>query len=241
MKIAIVSLGWLGSSIYDFWETKGHQVYGTYFSKSKNKVNEGRYDFNHQKVPSEVKDADLILFNLPPSKIDSVDQYKAFLEEKGAGSIIFISSTSVYGNQTHIDEDTPAEPTSANGQLLLELEDLTLNQSEDKIAIRPAGLIGGERHPGKYLSGRTSNSHPEQRVNLIERQDLINIINQTLDDKSIRVINAVNTHHPKKREYYSQYCSKNGLPLPEFKESQQLNDKVVNTKYERFKVLSKLP
>lgn len=241
MRIAIISLGWLGSSLYDFWEDQGHEVFGTYHSSPKLKKNEQQYDFNNGVVPRQVMESDLIFFNLPPSKIDSIDNYRRFINETSGQRIVFTSSTSVYGNEGIVNEDTTPVPETSNGKFLVELENLTLAHSDKNVVIRPAGLIGGDRHPGKFLSDKISRSHTSQKVNLIDREDLITLIDKAINQSSIQVLNVVNSHHPEKGQYYIEYCKKNGLALPEFKENGSYKDKIVETKYEDFKVKTRLP
>jgi hypothetical protein len=239
-KISIIALGWLGEKLYDHLELNGHDVLGTYNTKKRNKNNQIQFNFKDKIVPNEIILSEIIIFNLTPSSINHIDLFQSFIA-KTAAKIIFVSSTSVYGQLGVVNEDDIPLPKTSNGKLLLECEKVLLERG-NSVIIRPGGLYGGERHPGNFLSGKKEIRDPNAHINLTSRDDLINIIDKVLLSPSPRVINAVNTNHPIKSEYYIQYCEKNDLAHPSFLISEEEEkNKTVNTKFKDFRVSSPLP
>ncbi|UWX55254.1 hypothetical protein NYZ99_01135 [Maribacter litopenaei] len=79
------------------------------------------------------------------------------IASSSVNNILFVSSTSVYGeNQGEVNEETIPIPSSEAGKQLLETEKLIRENSHvESTIIRFAGLIGPDRHPVNMLSGRT--------------------------------------------------------------------------------------
>jgi nucleoside-diphosphate-sugar epimerase len=238
MKISIVALGWLGNALFDYLELKNHSVSGTYHSKPKGKKSEVFFDFTSKVIPIEVINSELVVFNLTPTIIQNIEFFKSFVNSIEQ-EIIFISSTSVYGQTgTLTEEDVPA-PLTNNGKLLHQCEKILLKRGRSTV-IRPAGLYGNDRHPGKSIAGKSDIDGGGTPINLTSQKDLINIIEKCINTLPRIVINAVNVNHPNKKTYYQSYCSKNFLKLPNFNEISSKN-KIVNTIYKDYKVTSDLP
>jgi nucleoside-diphosphate-sugar epimerase len=96
--------------------------------------------------------------------------------------------------------------------------------------LRCGGLIGGDRHPAKYMSGRKNIGKADAPVNLIHRDDCIAIITRIVEEQ-IRgeIFNAVADGHPSKGKYYTKAAEELGLEAPEFKkDTKDKNYKVVS-------------
>ena len=103
--------------------------------------------------------------------------------------------------------------------------------------IRFGGLLGEDRHPTKFLAGKTNVENPDAPVNLIQREDCIGIIEKILNqveyDNWGATFNAVAPFHPTKKEYYTQKATDLNLALPKFAASNSivgktiLNDKLI--------------
>ena len=239
MNIVIIALGWLGESLYDDLESKNINVSGSYFSNKKNKLNEFHFNYNSHEFPKQMSEANVIIFNLTPSTIKNTDTFKKFLNNlKSSQKLIFISSTSVYGQDGNVDEYTEPIPQSDNGKLLKHCEELVLDR-EKSVVIRPAGLYGNNRHPGKYLSGKSDIKGANSSINLIDIDSLKAIIIDAIKSEENRVINAVNIQHPQKKSFYTKYCEKNNLKKPEFSNIKTRN-KTVSTRIEKYKVSTPL-
>ena len=185
-----------------------------------------------------------LIFNIPPGlrrnpEADYVQKIRHLdkaVEASDCRRLIYVSSTSVYGNgQGTVDESIPPEPDSETGRQLLEAEELLLSRAErSTLVVRFGGLIGGDRHPVKYLSGRKDLSGGSDPVNLIHREDCIRILCAAHSQPHwTGVVNAVHPFHPAKAEYYTEVARDLGLPAPEFRpESPSGSSKVVNSLHE---------
>lgn len=240
MKVSIVSLGRLGQRLYRAFDELGYQVFGTYHSTPKNYLNEIQYDFLNDEIPTSINECDLLVFNLTPSSIVSLEKFKKFLSKLKTQKIIFISSTSVYGNQGEVDEDTLPSPMTKSGELLLACEEELLNYSFNSTVIRPSGIYSEISHPGKYLSARTIETHKDAKVNLIDINEIVAIV-LSVYKNDYKVINATNGNHPNKIQYYTKFCLNKSLVPPKFIENNSKELKTINTKFEEFKIRTKLP
>lgn len=237
-KIVILSLGWLGLSLYRKLSTD-YQVAGAYHTSPKDVDQQFQFDINLEGDYREINEADIIFFNIPPSKINSLEVFESFLKKYSRQRIVFISSTSVYGMQGVVDESTKELPESENGKFLLECEQLLMNRSS--VIIRPAGLYGGERHPGKMLSGKIRGIGSKDVINLIDRDNLVSIIEETIENSDNKIINAVNANHPLKKDFYLDYCQKMKLVPPQFEvDEQNTSFKQVDTMISKYKITTDL-
>lgn len=94
----------------------------------------------------------------------------------GAARLIYISSTSVYGQNggEWVDENSPCEPESENGRICLEAEQILRRAAPPVNILRLAGLYG----PGRLIarvdalrSGVPIGGNPEAWLNLIHVED----------------------------------------------------------------------
>ena len=239
MNISIVSLGRLGLRLYDHLKND-NKVFGTYNSCSKNVLHEVQYDFNKDKIPDTIQNPDILIFNLTPSIIANLESFASFVESISTKHFIFISSTSVYGMQGVVNEDTKPMPDTDSGKLLYDCERLLESFNGKYTIIRPSGLYSNSSHPGQFLAGREINIEANTSVNLIHYDDLTNLIIKSFNSE-YNIINATNINHPTKYEYYTDYCIRNHLVPPVFKNFNSTKDKCVTTKYLEFNINSSLP
>ena len=238
--MAIVSLGWLGLELYHTLSHHEYNITGSYFNQKKNIKNEFHFDINSNQIPTEILAADIIVLCIPPSTIDNEKNLFNFLTSVVTKQLIFISSTSVYGNQGQVDETTTPIPESQNGKKLVRWESFISENFKHYQIIRSAGQYGGNRHPGYYLSGKKDIQGESNPINLISREDLADIFSKAINLKDSMVINAVNTHHPLKKEFYTSFCEVNNQPLPHFKDDKETKYKIVKTIHPNFIIDSPL-
>lgn len=240
MKISIVALGKVGTELFNKLYTNNTEVFGSYFNNPKKISNEFYFDFFSCEYPDQLKNCDIIVFNLTPSLIKEFLNFKNFVENVTFKKIIFISSTSIYGNQGLVDESTMAIPDCSSGRLLNECEEYLQNSNFDFTIIRPAGIYSTKNHPGYYLSGKSFKIGKDEKINLISRDELVDIIIKSFDS-SHKIINAVNSNHPNKEDYYKNFCMKNNIEVPQFLISNEIKNKIVSTQFEEFTIKSELP
>jgi nucleoside-diphosphate-sugar epimerase len=89
--------------------------------------------------------------------------------------VLFTSSTAVYGvdDGSEVDEDTPTEPTSATGAVLVEAEEALWARRPDAVSLRLAGVYGPGRNRlvGQVRDGRARRPDRPVHTNRIHRDD----------------------------------------------------------------------
>ncbi len=236
MKVAITGLGWFGFSLANSL-TGSMQVCGSKSTpEGVAEVQKGGTQatlLNFDQVlnceqPELLQNADCAILNIPPGRSTGSDPQKYLRVIEGitnlfkagrTSHIVFISSTGVFGpQQLLVDELTRPEPTSASGMALLESENwLSTNWPGRLSILRPAGLVGGDRHPGRFLAGKQDLSGKNHPVNLVHRDDLIGLTTAIIEhDYGNRTWHAVSAIHPTKEAYYTRAAKVMGLPVPAF-------------------------
>ena len=259
-KIAILGCGWLGLQLAESLLSKGYEVKGSTTSESKLDLlkNAGISPFQIQLEAHQIigtiedflKETDVLVIDIPPglrrevstsNEMTFVNKVKTlipFIEKSGIPKVIFVSSTSVYGDVfpiVEITEETKPNPDTESGKQLVIAEGLLqLNPHFKTTVIRFGGLLGDDRHPIKFLAGRTNVENPEAPVNMIEREDCIGIIEEILKqvqhDKWGETFNAVAPQHPTRKAYYHKKAELFHLPLPTFVENLASKGKIISSK-----------
>jgi len=260
-KISILGCGWLGLSLAKSLLSKGYEVKGSTTSESKLEVlkNAGISPFQiqleeHQiigKIEDFLKETDVLVIDIPPglrkevsasNEMTFVNKIKTlipFIEKSGIQKVIFVSSTSVYGDGfpiVEITEETKPNPDTESGKQLAITETLLQSNSHFKTTvIRFGGLLGDDRHPVKFLAGRTNVENPDAPVNMIQREDCIGIIEEILKQVQHdnwewnQTFNAVAPQHPTRKAYYHKKAEIFNLPLPTFAEDSESKGKIISS------------
>lgn len=261
-KIAILGCGWLGLPLAKSLLSKSYEVKGSTTSESKLDVleNSGISPFQIQLEENQIigtiedflKETDVLVIDIPPglrretsasNEMTFVSKIKTlipFIEKSGVQKVIFVSSTSVYGDSfpiVEIKEETKPNPDTESGKQLAITETLLQSNSHFKTTvIRFGGLLGDDRHPVKFLAGRTNVENPDAPVNMIQREDCIGIIEKTLDFTKDdnwewnQTFNAVAPQHPTRKAYYHKKADILNLPLPTFAENSESKGKIISSK-----------
>jgi len=192
----------------------------------------------------------VLVLNIPPPKnVDDVTgvhrrQVEAVRDASVQGAVewvLFASSTSVYPTveRTVTEADQPpgrpdALPGSRrrSGDALLAVERVLMETKElDVTVVRLSGLYGGDRHPARYLAGRSDVGRPNAPVNLLHRDDAVGVFRALIDD-DVRgdVFNACADEHPTRRVLYTKAATYFGLEPPTFDDSDMQTGKTVSNK-----------
>ena len=236
MQIGICGCGWLGQPLAQHLKHSGHDIVATRRSpEDLQALTELGYTSIAYTLGQSLSSdsllplfsSELLILNIPPGR-KSMDP-KSFVKQmkgliahansSGIKHLIFISTTSVYGEQTApVTEQSPVNPNTDSGSAHILIEESVFEYYEKRgTVIRLAGLVGSERHPAKLLAGRTGLKNGEQVVNLIHQQDVIRAITQTIE-KSIwgETLHLAAIEHPSREEYYRWAAAKLALPAPQF-------------------------
>ncbi len=244
-RVSIIGIGWLGLQLAEFLNIAGFEVIGTVSSKEKEKAlskaffSVEKYDIsNPQIINSEAlnfKKADNFVITIPPSATESyserlIELIDELLKINPKSGLIFISSTSVYGNGNRdVTEKSLVNPQSVNAQKLTRVEKFLLNNYEaNAVILRLGGLVGSNRHPVTALSGRNFISKPQSVVNLVHVFDVCSLIVKLLARDTRRgIFNLCCEEHPTKKEYYSWAADRLKIAKPLFNTVDIQKDKVV--------------
>jgi len=232
--ISVLGCGWYGLPLAQSLVAAGHQVKGSTTSPDKLSLlqksgiqpflidlQEGAGTTN-----PDFFNCDVLVICIPPKrssgeqstyplKIDNIRQ----AARNRSSKVIFISSTSVYGeNNAEIDETVFTAAHTASGKGMLEAETLLLQeQSFPTTVLRFAGLVGPGRNPGRFFAGKSDIPNGQAPVNLIHLTDCIQLtIALIQQDVFGHVFNACSPDHPQKQHFYTKAAAVSELPLPHF-------------------------
>ena len=259
IKISILGCGWLGLPLAKSLLSKGYEVKGSTTSEGKLEVlkSTGILPFQIQLEEHQIignmedflKETDVLVIDIPPGLrretstsnemtfVNKVKTLIAFIEKSDVQKVVFVSSTSVFGDSfpiIEITEETKPNPDTESGKQLVIAETLLQSNPHFKTTvIRFGGLLGDDRHPIKFLAGRTNVENPDAPVNMIQREDCIGIIEKILKqvqhDNWGETFNAVAPQHPTRKSYYHKKAEIFNLPLPTFAEDSESKGKIISS------------
>ena len=249
-QISILGCGWLGLPLAKALLKNGFAVNGSTTSNDKLLVlqNLGIQAFQINLSPTLSEEAaeeivenflegsKTLIIDIPPKLrgnaqedfVSKIQTVIPFIEKSTVENVLFISSTSVYGDTSSFDcaqddtlsvtEDSQLNPETESGKQLIKSEQLLQSNPNFKTTIlRFGGLIGDDRHPIKFLAGRTNVENPNAAINLIHQEDCIGIIIKIIElDCWNETFNAAAPFHPSRKDYYTQKAVEFNLALPEF-------------------------
>lgn len=242
-KVAIIGLGWLGMPLAQSLSRRGIDVVGS--KTTPDGVDAARMSgincYPLVLTPelicepddlAQLMAVDALVITLPARRTTAggdhyfqavqqvVDSALAF----GVPRIIFTSSTSVYGEtRGRIKESSPLQPVTVAGKTLMALEQWLHQLPHTSVDIlRLAGLVGTDRHPGRFLAGKTGVKGGSQGVNLVHQEDVIAAIELLLNrPKGGHLYNLCAPIHPRKRDFYPACARALQLTPPEFAVEEQ--------------------
>ncbi|MGK0405113.1 MAG: nucleoside-diphosphate-sugar epimerase [Oleispira sp.] len=191
---------------------------------------------------NEFLQADILIINITSKNIEAYTQLIEEIENSTIQQVLFISSTSVYQNSANLDSQSITEDDVAALKPcpLLDIEGLFQNNAHFKTSIiRFSGLIGYQRHPGRFFLTTTDDDsvycktikNPDARVNMIHRDDCIGIIRAIINqNRWDEVFNGCASQHPTRREFYQTALSHLGDYEPVFSGQTDSLGKVISNK-----------
>jgi len=223
-SISILSCGWLGESLAIDLLDKGFIVKGATTSPDKKeRLSEqgiDAYQLRFENLNDAMKsflNSEILVLNLTIKDLDLYKQFLPVLEQSPVKKLILISSTGVYRNS----EKPVDENSELSESVWVSIEEIMKdNLNYQTTILRFSGLFGGNRKPGRFLSGRMVKGG-DAPVNLIHRDDCIKIINEIIQqDVWEECFNCTADTHPSKREFYTKAAELIGVPLPIFDEEE---------------------
>jgi len=234
-RISILGCGWYGLALAKKLLADGYAVKGSTTTEAKiitlQELGISPYlvSFEEQEESFDPAffDCSVLIICIPPKRSTAEQHtflYKIERIAQASGTlkvpqVIFISSTSVYGDKNEqVTEITAAVPDTASGRAILSAEEL-LRQSTvfTTTILRFGGLIGPQRNPGRFFAGKKDIANGRAPVNLIHLSDCIGLTLKIIERRAYgSIYNACSTEHPTRAKFYTQAALTSGLEKPEF-------------------------
>ncbi|MCR9015051.1 NAD(P)-binding domain-containing protein [Aquiflexum gelatinilyticum] len=232
-SISIIGLGWLGEPLAWHLLEKGHLVKGSTTSPDKlsglqsKGIETALLKFNPHPEGIGFRslfETDVLFVNIPPRSKSVPEGFYAeqikFVKELAVQSkvkkIIFVSSTSVYPDWNQkVDESFPLTFENTGSQGILRAEQILQSEkSYDLTIIRFGGLLGVDRIPGRYFSGK-SNVTGDSPVNYIHQVDAVRLSSWIIE-KNLwnETFNGVAPMHPLRKDVYEKNSQELGFAPP---------------------------
>lgn len=240
--ILIVGCGWIGKKLGQHLSEKGYKVYGTtrsgqnFSGIKEHNITPIKLQLPIEKIQNiELPKVDSVVISISPGRGENRNTYPVIIRQlcglwKDSNTqVIMYSSTGVYGDSKGKISEGHQSPDVTSTSIICKAEGELRNAITDSVILRLAGLYGEDRHPVKYLAGRTSISGGDAPVNLIHREDVIRATELMIGNKvRSEVINACCPIHPRKSDIYPAIAKCLGLDEPEFLEG-GANDKYISS------------
>lgn len=237
MQKLIIGCGYLGRRVARHWVAQGDVVHALTRSTANADalcalgVRPIRGDVTELGSLQSLPDVETVLYAVGLDRSAGKSQRTVYVDglanvlsrlAAGASRFLYISSTSVYGQNAGewVDEGSVCEPTSSNGQVCLDAESLLRQQLPAAMILRLAGIYG----PGRLVArieqlraGAALEGNPEAWLNLIHVYDAVASIVACEQRGTAGSLYLVSDDHPHpRREYYALLASQIGAPAPMF-------------------------
>ena len=226
--ISILGCGWLGLPLAKVLSKKGYSIKGSTTSENKmevlksNNIDPFIVDLNKSEFKiTNFLSSEVLIIAIPSKNVVGFKNLLLQIEKSNIKKVIFISSTSVY----HNSNDVVTEESEIKKTPLSEIESLFKSNTSFKATIiRFSGLIGYDRKPGKFFKNGKIIQNPEGFINLIHRDDCLQIIEKIIElNIWNETLNASTDTNPSRREFYTKEFAKEKRNSPIFNE-QSLNE-----------------
>ena len=150
-----------------------------------------------------------------PEKIQQLVRAAEFNQVK---RLIMVSTTAVYnGLIGEVDEQSALDFCAEKVSVIDQAEQVLLSFKGNAAIIRLGGLIGPERHPGRFLSRGRKIADGNAWVNLIHQTDAVGLLKCLLfQQEQVGIFNGVSKTNASKKEFYQAAAKSLDLPMPEF-------------------------
>ncbi|MFT5635571.1 MAG: nucleoside-diphosphate-sugar epimerase [Cognaticolwellia sp.] len=254
MSVSIIGCGWLGQALAQRLLASNINIIASYQSpETLGKLSELDIPATQLILPlvddvmasnclEKIAGVDLRLFQqdvliiaIPPQlkkgRLDyqlKIQQLVHLAELGSTQHIILLNSTAIYnGLVGRVDEASQLALKAEKVTSLLAAEQAVKTFTKRVHILRLAGLVGPNRHPGKFLQAKRVFENASAAVNLVHQTDVVNIIEKLINFDSVdskkSIYNVVSNTDSDRRGYYQAAAQVLSLPVPKFAEEQQQN------------------
>ncbi|OOG69352.1 NAD(P)-binding domain-containing protein [Algoriphagus sp. A40] len=233
--ISIIGLGWIGEPLAANFKEKGHQVKGSTTSAEKQEkliakgIDSIRFSLNPHPEGigfNALFQSEILVLNIPPRTrsgdgifhLEQLKYLRSLLDRSPVRKVIFVSSTGVYPEVDSAEEymeDFPISVENTGNDTLFRAEQrMNSDRNYDLTIVRFGGLLGDDRIPGKYFSGK-ENVAGHTRVNFIHKQDAVRMLAWIIEKELWNeTFNGVAPVHPLRRNIYEKNAADLGIAPP---------------------------
>ena len=222
--ISILGSGWLGLPLAKHLVMMGNRVNASTTSESRLSELTSRkvepFIIDISKLSSNINtflQANVLIINIPSKNIDGFSDLINEIHKSEIKKVLFVSSTSVYKSSDKVITEH-GDLADSN---LVTIENLFRSNSHFSTTIvRFAGLMGYNRHPGRFFPQGRAIPNPKGVVNMIHQDDCIAILNRIIEMEIWNdIFNACADQHPTRRAFFSKAALELDLPIPDFLEN----------------------
>lgn len=233
--VSIIGLGWIGEPLAFHLREKGFQVLGSTTSAEKQEklsqkgLQAIRFSLNphpegigfHVLLQSEI-----LVVNIPPRSrsgngafhLEQIKYLRSLIDNSPIQQVIFVSSTGVYPevpSEKKYEEEFPLSLENTGNDTIFRAEQLIeKDRKYDLTIVRFGGLLGDDRVPGKYFSGK-EHVAGHTRVNFIHRKDAVRMLAWVMEKQLWNeTYNGVAPIHPLRRAVYEKNAADLGIAPP---------------------------
>jgi len=245
MSVSIIGCGWLGQALAQSLMAENITVLASYQSKStleqltKLKIPATRlvlplavdekveFSASMLGIDNTLFEHEVLIIAIPPQlkkgKLDyplKIQQLVKLAELGETKQIIFLNSTAIYnGLVGEVDENQAFNLAAEKVATLVAAEQAVQEFSQQVDILRLAGLVGPNRHPGKFLRSDRVFTGASAQVNLVHQTDVVNIIKLLIaksSKQSSNIYNVVSGTKVDRKSYYQVAAKALGLTTPRF-------------------------
>ncbi len=249
-SISIIGCGWLGTALAKRLLNEGLTIKGSTTGKEKldqlKKIGIDASLFKLNPMPEGVDfqklfESEILFINIPPNRRkNSPEFYKEQIKylkylinnSSKVKRVIFISSTSYYPNtDENVNENSSFDIDNGSNEAVVWAEKEISQIKPVLIILRCGGLMGFDRIPGKWFSGKETQGR-DNPTNYIHRDDIIHKINELIVSENWpKIMNLVNPAHYTRGEIVAAMAKKHGFELPKWVAPYRTPTKIVKSQY----------
>ena len=250
--VSIIGLGWIGEPLAFHLQEKGFQVLGSTTSAEKQEIlsQKGlqaiRFSLNPHPAGigfNALFQSEILVVNIPPRTrsgngafhLEQIKYLRSLIDNSPIRNVIFVSSTGVYPEVTFIEkygEDFPISVENAGNDTIFRAEQLMAkDRNYDLTIMRFGGLMGDDRVPGKYFSGK-EHVAGHTRVNFIHRKDAVRMLAWVMEKELWNdTFNGVAPIHPLRRDIYEKSAADLGIvPPASYQNESEGKDRLIDSR-----------
>ncbi|MBE9216880.1 SDR family oxidoreductase [Plectonema cf. radiosum LEGE 06105] len=260
MNIAIIGCGYVGYAVAKYWKQNDDLVITATTTNSSRVTTlqevahrvEIVKGSDAQALKSVLQNQEVVLLSIGAKSSDTYEEtylktaetiVSVLKQIPSVRQLIYTASYSVYGdkNGAWVDEETPTAPTSANGEILNQTEQILLCANSDNLQVcilRLGGIYGEGRELVKIFSrafGQTRPGNGENTTNWIHLDDIVGAIEFVRQNQLQGIYNVVDDAHLPSRELIDNLCQKYDKPKVVW-DASQTNNRAYNVKVSNDKI-----